>query len=244
MSRSRSASMEIVPPTNSRHRGLADVMDAMFKSNHKESEDLRDEDADAEADDEELPPPQAAPAESGVPNAPTPCERCQRTGKTCKGVAGARCEHCKRLKQRCSNSTGPARGKHAAAAKKAGESANATKATPAKASTSHAISAANHLKRKSPGKASSPANGDIDGHSIDGEGSIDDEDGHEPPPRLNKKRRISKGNGGPSRAQLVKAVGEIEASIKRVQSTVAKEVEKMSGVIKSLNTKIKEMDDD
>ncbi|KAJ3509261.1 hypothetical protein NLJ89_g5309 [Agrocybe chaxingu] len=55
--------MEIVPPTNSRHRGLADVMDAMFKSNHKETEDLRDEDADAEADDEELPPPQVAPAD-------------------------------------------------------------------------------------------------------------------------------------------------------------------------------------
>lgn len=45
--------------------------------------------------------------------APKPCERCVRTGRTCRGVADARCEYCKRLKQKCSNSTGPARGKHA-----------------------------------------------------------------------------------------------------------------------------------
>ncbi|KAF8974618.1 hypothetical protein BDZ97DRAFT_1774571 [Flammula alnicola] len=79
---------------------------------------------------------------------------------------------------------------------------------------------------------------------MDGEGSIDYEDGHEPPPRLNKKRRISKGSSGPSRAQLSKAVDDMEASIKRIQSSVSKEVEKMNGIIKTLNTKIKEMDEE
>jgi len=35
----------------------------------------------------------------------------------------------------------------------------------------------------------------------------------------------------------------MEASIKRVQSSIAKEVEKMNGLVKTLNAKIKEMDE-
>lgn len=85
-------------------------------------------------------------------------------------------------------------------------------------------------------------NGDT--HSIDGEGSIDYEEGHEPPPRLNKKRRISKGSAGPSRAQLVKTVNDMEASIKRIQTSVSKEVEKMTSIISALNAKIRDMGED
>jgi hypothetical protein len=43
---------------------------------------------------------------------PKPCERCVRMNRTCKGIAGSRCEYCKKLKQKCSNATGPARGRH------------------------------------------------------------------------------------------------------------------------------------
>jgi hypothetical protein len=100
------------------------------------------------------------------------------------------------------------------------------------------------LKRKPSSKVSDPLNGDVDGHSIDGEGSIDYEDGHEPPPRLNKKRRISKGSSGPTRIQLIKAIGDMESSIKRIQVSVTKEVDKMNGIIRALNTKIKEMDEE
>lgn len=98
----------------------------------------------------------------------------------------------------------------------------------------------NPLKRKAPMNPGAPQNGNAENHSLDGDGSIVDEDG-QPPPRLIKKRR---GNGGPSRAQLVKAVIDIEASVKRVQASVAKEVEKMTTIIKNLNAKIKDMDDE
>jgi len=100
----------------------------------------------------------------------------------------------------------------------------------------------NNLKRKSTEKVSQ--NGDADGHSLDGEGSIDDEEGHQPPPRLNKKRRVSKGNGGPSRSQLMKMASDMEASVKRIQTTLTKEVDKMNTIINNLNTKIKDMDED
>ena len=184
-----------------------------------------------------------------------------RTGKECKGPVGARCEHCKRLKQKCSNSTGPARGKPTgtshclqqvyvperlpiANVKKPDGTPSKTSAPRAGPSTSGPSPMVKSTKRKSPGPQTTPLNGDIDGHSLDGEGSIDDEEQHEPPPRMNKKRRLSKSSGGPSRAQLVKVVTDMEASVKRIQTSVAKEVEKMNGIIKTLNTKINEMDED
>lgn len=127
-----------------------------------------------------------------------------------------------------------------------GATATATgtkKALPApKAGTSKAVAGeatSSNSKRKSPSR--DEVNGDT--HSIDGEGSIDYEEGHEPPPRLNKKRRLSKGTG-PSRAQLVKAVTDMEASVRRIQASVSKEVDKMNSIINGLNAKIKEMSDD
>ena len=52
MSRSRSVSLEIVPPNNS----LAAVLDAVFKSNSKQNGDDGKGLEDAEADPEEEPP--------------------------------------------------------------------------------------------------------------------------------------------------------------------------------------------
>lgn len=98
-------------------------------------------------------------------------------------------------------------------------------------------------KRKAAEKLNVSQNGNTD----DGEGSDDEEDGQDIQQNANKKRRISKsgsGQAGPSRALLVKSVADIEASIKRVQSSVAKEVEKMNGIVKALNAKIKEMDEE
>ena len=83
-------------------------------------------------------------------------------------------------------------------------------------------------------------------NSDDGEGSDDEGDEHEVQPNANKKRRLSKPTSrpGPSRTLLAKAVADMDASIKQVQSSVAKEVEKMKGIVKILNAKIKEMDED
>jgi len=243
MSRSSSVSLEIVPPT----RGLAAVLDAAFKSNSKQNRDNGKGLEDAEADPEDDPPaPQAqsnnaSTTATGFP--PAPCERCVRTKKTCKGVAGARCEYCKRLKQKCSNSTGPARGKHAIPKQPKAHVVSPSKpAFPSAGSSDLAKWQQDRPKRKAPEKLSTSQNGNTD----DGEGSDDEEDGHDVQRNTNKKRRLSKsGSGsGPSRTLLVRAVAEIEASIKRVQSSVAKEVEKMNGIVKSLNAKIQEMDED
>lgn len=169
-------------------------------------------------------------------------------------MAGARCEYCKRLKQRCTNSSGPARGKNAGggnyeylsvhtclcscvpAARKAEASGSSSKPL--------APSAPGILRRKQPEKAVTLVNGDADGASVDGEGSLLDDDDHELPPRLNKKRRISLGSKGPSRSELQKVASDLDASVKRIQATVAREVEKVNGVIKSLNAMISEMESD
>jgi len=219
------------------------VLDAVFKSNSKQNGDDGKGLEDAEADPEEEPiAPQAQSstaltAATGFP--PNPCERCVRTKKTCKGVAGARCEYCKRLKQKCSNSTGPARGKHAIP--KQPKASVAPVAIPSKAVPVNAAKWQERSKRKVSDKLSASQNGNTD----DGEGSDDDDDG-DVQQSTNKKRRLSKSASGPgpSRALLVKAVADMEASIKRVQSSVAKEVEKMNGIVKTLNAKIKEMDED
>jgi nucleoside-triphosphatase THEP1 len=46
-----------------------------------------------------------------------------------------------------------------------------------------------------------------------------------------------------TRAQLVKAVGDMEAAANRIQTSVEKELEKMRGVINTLNSKIKDMEE-
>lgn len=217
------------------------MLDAAFKNNSKQNGGDGKGLGDAEGDPEEEPlAPQAqsnmAAAATGF--SPNPCERCVRTKKTCKGVAGARCEYCKRLKQKCSNSTGPARGKHAIPKQAKTHVAGPSKPVPTGAGGSDSAKWQDRSKRKVSEKLSASQNGKTDD---DGEGS-DDEDLQQ---NANKKRRLSKSaSGGPSRTLLETAVADMEASIKRVQSSVAKEVEKMNGIVKTLNAKIKEMDED
>jgi hypothetical protein len=167
------------------------------------------------------------------------------------------------LKQKCSNSTGPARGKHAGTSFKfiilrsyilahdacfsvpkqpKAYVASPSKPVPSSAGGSDSAKWQDRPKRKVPEKLSVSQNGNTD----DGEGSDDEEDELEVQQNANKKRRLSKSTSkpGPSRILLAKAVADMDASIKRVQSSVAKEVEKMKGIVKTLNAKIKEMDED
>jgi hypothetical protein len=88
-------------------------------------------------------------------------------------------------------------------------------------------------------KGTPAVNGDVDWHSADGEGSIDEESGHQSG-RQRKKRRSS---NGLTRTQLVKAVGEMEGAISRIKASVGKELDKMNGVITTLNSKIREMEE-
>ncbi|KIM45845.1 hypothetical protein M413DRAFT_440896 [Hebeloma cylindrosporum] len=243
--RERSASLEIVPPSNT--RGLADVMAAAFNANHQENEasDSRmdeEEDADAEADEmeDELAPehPNKEPAtRAPPPKTPKRCERCVRTNKPCGGTFGQRCDNCKRLKQRCSNSVGgPVRGKgYLSANKKNAASADQSKHGEANSNAGPSTAPKSGLKRKG-----TPAvNGDVDGHSADGDGSIDEESGPQSG-RQRKKRRVS---NGLTSAQLSKAVNDMSAAMQRIKASVGKELDKMQGVIDTLNAKIRDMDE-
>ena len=121
--------------------------------------------------------------------------------------------------------------------------ASPSKPVPISAGGSDSAKWQDRPKRKIPEKLSVSPNGNTD----DGEGSDEEEeDEHEVQQNANKKRRLSKSTSrpGPSRTLLEKAVVDMEASIKRVQSSVAKEVEKMKGIVKTLNAKINEMDED
>jgi len=132
----------------------------------------------------------------------------------------------------------------ACVAKKTADSSGAPKGAANKnaAGPSAIPQSSNNLKRKSPAKDAIP-NGDVDGYSMDGEGSIvDDENNLDASGRpVNKKRRVSK---GPTRSQLVKAASDMDAAVKRIQSSVAKEVERMTSIISTLNAKIREMDEE
>lgn len=128
-----------------------------------------------------------------------------------------------------------------AAAKKAAEAAS--KGSPSKATVVSAPPAMGIVKRKQPEKALGLQNGDVDGVSIDGDGSIDDYD-HELPPRLNKKRRISLSTRIPSHTELQKTITEMETSVKRIQVFVAKEVDKMNTVINSFKAILADMESD
>jgi len=130
-SMSSSPSITTMPP---RHvKKLAEAMDEAFKTNSKPMDDGEDEKSEhggppEEAQEEEpvIEQPQGYTVRSRQSSLtavdcdqmssvypPQPCDRCVRSKKTCKGIAGARCEHCKSLHQKCSNSTGPPRGRHA-----------------------------------------------------------------------------------------------------------------------------------
>ena len=120
--------------------------------------------------------------------------------------------------------------------------ASPSKPVPSSAGGSDSAKWQDRPKRKVPEKLSVSQNGNTE----DGERSDEEEeDENEVQQNTNKKRRLSKSTSTPglSRSSLTKVVADMHASIKRVESSVAKEVEKMKGIVKDLNAKIKEMDE-
>jgi len=221
-------------------------MDEAFKNNSNALDGIEAEQSEGDARTEApAPPPTSEPAAAASESAPAsakapaarkiegytfqiasvyplqPCDRCIRSKKTCKGIEGARCEHCKSLHQKCSNSTGPPRGRHAAlrqdSASLSVENGPGPSAEPVR------------TKRK-PAPAKSKATNAAD------EGEDEVEEPKKGPPA--KKRRIA----GDLQANALKDIADIEASIKKLQTSVAKDLAKLAQLTASLATQIRGMD--
>lgn len=96
-------------------------------------------------------------------------------------------------------------------------------------------------KRKASDKPSASQNGGPESDDELGEG----DDGHQPPTKMNKKRRSGKSIGAAgARAQVLKYIAELDASAKRLQSQTAKEVEKIHSLINALSAEVRDMDED
>ncbi|KAF8221104.1 hypothetical protein L208DRAFT_1426709 [Tricholoma matsutake] len=231
---SSSPSISTMPP---RHvKKLADTLDDAFKSNNKSMEDGEDEKSEhggppEETQEEEpvIEQPQGYTMSSVYP--PQPCERCVRSKKTCKGIAGARCEHCKSLHQKCSNSTGPPRGRHA------GKPVFITIVPGRRDSNlpnfeNGASEGQGRPKRKAAAKKSKPD--DIE---------EEDEEEDEKPNQVSKKRRVGT-DTGPRRTRLLRDIAELESAIKRLQNSYMKEFAHLQRLAGSLASEIRVMDDE
>jgi len=215
------------PDTSSAHPksagGLAGAMEAAFKNNSKLSVGADAETAHDRDDREmelEIRPPEGYTMSSVYP--PQPCERCVRTNKTCKGVAGSRCEHCKNLHQKCSNSTGPPRGRHAVAI--------------FQAHASDSGFAPPRAKRKS---ASKPAAKQRSGD--DEEDELDEDEDEEQRPK--KRQTTQPGSSfGPRRSRLLKRATDIESAIKQLQTYTVKELSRLTQIASNLAEEIRELE--
>ncbi|GLB33558.1 hypothetical protein LshimejAT787_0104420 [Lyophyllum shimeji] len=233
-----------VPPRHGKK--LADAMEEAFKNNSNAIDEAEAEKPQGDARTEAPAAPsssepaaaesESAPASAKAPVArkiegytfqiasvypPQPCDRCIRSKKTCRGIEGARCEHCKSLHQKCSNSTGPPRGRHAALRQDSTslsvENSPGQSAEPAR------------TKRKA-----APAKSKADAADDEGEDEVDE-------PKKGpaaKKRRIA----GDFQASALKDIADLEASIKKLQTSVTKDLAKLSQLTASLATQIRGMD--
>jgi hypothetical protein len=180
---------------------------------------------------------------------PQPCERCVRSKKTCKGIAGARCEHCKILHQKCSNSSGPPRGRNAGKFGRTLSTMHDRFTSVFAFSGGRRNSSSTNLENGSAGPSSSQPRPkrkaattkfkpDDDGDDED----EDEEDEVEKPTPAPKKRRVGN-NAGPRRSRLLKDVAELEGAIKKLQTTFVKDLTKLQQLAGSLATEIREMED-
>jgi len=214
-----------MPP---RHvKKLAETMDEAFKLNNKSMEDGEEEKSEhgglpgeTQEEDPVIEQPQGYTMSSVYP--PQPCERCVRSKKICKGIAGARCENCKALHQKCSNSTGPPRGRHAAGHQES-SLPNLENGTP---------DVQGRPKRKAAVKKSKPD--DVE---------EDYEEEYEKPSHSLKKRRVGT-DTGPRRTRLLRDVAELEGAIKKLQSSYLKEFAHLQRLAGSLASEIRVMDDE
>lgn len=88
-------------------------------------------------------------------------------------------------------------------------------------------------KRKaSSGKARATSqSGDEDGY----------DDGHEPPTKLNKKRRLNK-NLNPLQSKILERITELEGAVHELQSRTVREVERINQLIGRLKADVHELD--
>ncbi|KAG5654490.1 hypothetical protein H0H81_001989 [Sphagnurus paluster] len=258
MSSVASSSVGNMPPRHGKK--LAEVMDEAFKSNGMDADEGETEKPKSDARSTEAPavspaPPADSPVSGSakVPVArkiegytfqintvypPQPCERCIRSKKTCRGIEGARCEHCKSLHQKCSNSTGPPRGRHAGKCSsplahhiielKSLLAMTALRQTAATMGADHGAEGSvepARVKRK-PNPTKKVAESEFD----------EDDDGSEEklggPPR--KKRRVP----GDHQTNAAKDVADLEAAIKKMQATTAKDLAKLAQLAASLSAQL------
>ncbi|KAF9449931.1 hypothetical protein P691DRAFT_790179 [Macrolepiota fuliginosa MF-IS2] len=238
-------------------------MDNSFRPNPRAEDDPEPNDelesSEAEEEPQMKPPEGLRLSQMATVYPPRPCDRCVRMNRTCKGIAGSRCEYCKRLKQKCSNATGPARGRHGAsfralarrALKKqlvlisvsaatrlamlAAAAAQGISPPPQTAPVAGGSSWAVRPKRKA-SSSKTPANaqsGDDDDY---------DDDGHEPPAKLNKKRRSSKTVLSPVQSKLLDRIAELEETVQELQSHTAREVDRINQIIGRLKADVRDLD--
>ncbi|RDB23282.1 hypothetical protein Hypma_009603 [Hypsizygus marmoreus] len=244
MSSTGGSSVGNMPPRHGKK--LADVLEEAFKTNSKALDETEENKSEAGAPP---PPPRStAPPQDSKKETekqpqikelkgytmssvypPQPCERCVRSKKTCKGIAGARCEHCKVLHQKCSNSTGPPRGRHAVAAAAAHQGSS-----PLSEDGQPGPSAAPRPKRKAAPKAKLTESKEDDYSEED---ELEDY-GPAPkqPPR--KKRKV----GSDARTRALKEIGELEGAIKKLQTTFSKDLAKLHQLASSLTSRIQDME--
>ncbi|KAG6880437.1 hypothetical protein C0992_000039 [Termitomyces sp. T32_za158] len=243
-----------MPPRHGKK--LADVMDEAFRSNGKAVDEANAEKAQSDGQSEAPNAPLnaetvSAPAKSQSTGKvkgytfqltsvypPQPCERCVRSKKTCRGIAGARCENCKSLHQKCSNSSGPPRGRHAGKFYVSIAVVHEAKLHPFTVTTavchnSKSPSVENdstsaepaRTKRKQATKAKQT-------YAAEDE---DDEDTSNP---VAKKRRVSED----ARTNALKDVAELEASVRKLQAFVTKDLKHLAQLAATLAAQLKDMD--
>lgn len=69
-----------------------------------------------------------------------------------------------------------------------------------------------------------------------------DDDGHEPPAKLNKKRRSSKSVLSPAQSKILDGIAELEETVRELQSHTAREVERINQMIGRLKADVRELE--
>lgn len=181
-------------------------------------------------------------ADSDLPLAPQPCERCVKRELVCRGPGVGRCYLCARLKQACTNATGPAKGKgkRSPAAQRRqsgarrGKASLSTLVTPQVLSVEPSVSGpAQGLKRKVEDQEVGPSVLPLPGPSLPRDEEESGYDSHELPARFNKKRRTA-ASGAIMASRVLRNIRELEASVRRLEDTYTVEMKRVETILAGL----------
>jgi hypothetical protein len=75
-----------------------------------------------------------------------------------------------------------------------------------------------------------------------GEEEVDEDDGHEPPAKLNKKRRSGKAVFTPLQSKILDRISELEDTVRQLQSHTAREVERIHEIISRLKADVQDVE--